>query len=175
VRLKTDIAKQDLPADGELILEATGRAPALRFDQPGTVTMALGDLQLQMTPRKADGSLTELGTFTAPCTLDPGQETTLHSFEVTGEAATPETPVGEGSTSPLKQVYNCFFPIIEHQDVSVEISTALPGSVQEGTFTPQIDIKALSNAGVKATNGLRLTGARSIEGTARATSLLKSP
>lgn len=160
VQLKTDIPKQDIPAVGnDLVVEATGAAPALRFDEPGTATLTVNELALELTPKRPDGTPTELGTFTSACTQDPGQENLLHTFEVTGEPTTPEALVGSGSTPPMSQVYSCPFPLIGTQQVSVDINTELPGSIEEGKFTPQIDIHAVSNAGETATQGLRLIGA----------------
>lgn len=175
VQVPSEIPNQPIPAVGnDLVLNASGSAPGLRFDQPGSATLTVNDLVLKMTPRKADGSPTELGTFESKCTQKDGQNNVLHTFEVTGDAVTPESPTGPGS-KPLKQLYKCPFPLIGVQDVSVEINTELPGTVVAGEFTPPIAVKAISNAGQTATQGLRLVGATTIEGSALATSLVKGP
>lgn len=46
-------------------------------------TISLGDAELKLTPRLADGSPTWLGTITVPCTVKAGQNTQFHSFPVT--------------------------------------------------------------------------------------------
>ncbi|MFD9960824.1 fibronectin type III domain-containing protein [Amycolatopsis sp. NPDC058986] len=176
VKVDADVPNQPIPAKGnDLVVNATGSAPALRFDQPGTATLAVNGLQLEMTPLKADGTPTNLGTFTADCTPAPGQDTVLQTYTVTGPAVTPETVVGTGNHPPLHQVYSCPFPLIGNQDVSIDINAKLPDTIPVGQFTPKIDITAVSNAGKTATEGLRLVGAESIKGSALATSLVSSP
>ncbi|MCE6996603.1 fibronectin type III domain-containing protein [Saccharothrix sp. S26] len=176
VQVATDVPNQPIPAVGnDLVLNAVGSAPGLRFDQPGTATVEVTDLVLEMTPLRADGTPTDLGTFVADCTPEPGQDTVLQTYAVTGAAVTPETPAGTGGTPPLRQTYTCPFPLIGNQNVTVDIDTALPARIGVGEFTPQIGIRAVSNAGPTATQGLRLVGAETIQGTAVATSLVTSP
>ncbi|MFJ6673064.1 fibronectin type III domain-containing protein [Actinosynnema sp. NPDC091369] len=176
VQVATDVPNQPIPAVGhDLVLNAVGSAPGLRFDQPGTATVEVTDLVLEMTPLRADGTPTDLGTFVADCTPTPGQDTVLQTYTVTGSAVTPETPAGTGGTPPLRQVYTCPFPLIGNQNVTVDIDADLPAEIGVGEFTPQIGISAVSNAGPTATQGLRLVGAETIQGTAVATSLVRSP
>ncbi|NUT94322.1 MAG: hypothetical protein HOY78_20100, partial [Saccharothrix sp.] len=176
VQVTTNVPKQPIPASGDLVVNAAGVAPGLRFDQPGTATLSVTDLELEMTPLKADGTPTGLGTFVAPCTPAPNQPTILQTYEVTGAPVTPEAVIGSGAHPPLKQVYNCPFPLIGNQNVTVDISTnPLPDEIAQGTFTPKIDITAVSNAGSTATQGLRLVGGETIQGSALATSLVSSP
>ncbi|MFE9747424.1 fibronectin type III domain-containing protein [Saccharothrix saharensis] len=176
VQVATDVPNQPIPAVGnDLVLNAVGSAPGLRFDQPGTATVEVTDLVLEMTPLRADGTPTDLGTFVADCTPTPNQDTVLQTYAVTGSAVTPETPAGTGGTPPLRQVYTCPFPLIGNQNVTVDIDTDLPAEIGVGEFTPQIGISAVSNAGPTATQGLRLVGAETIQGTAVATSLVRSP
>ncbi|GAA0252736.1 hypothetical protein GCM10010492_61620 [Saccharothrix mutabilis subsp. mutabilis] len=176
VQVTTNVPNQPIPASGDLVVNAAGVAPGLRFDQPGTATLSVTDLELEMTPLKADGTPTGLGTFIAPCTPAPNQPTILQTYEVTGAPVTPEPVIGSGAHPPLKQVYNCPFPLIGNQNVTVDISTnPLPNEIAQGTFTPKIDITAVSNAGSTATQGLRLVGGETIQGSALATSLVSSP
>ncbi|HET6289392.1 MAG TPA: fibronectin type III domain-containing protein, partial [Amycolatopsis sp.] len=70
------------------IVNASGSAPALRFDQPGTATLSVHDLVLTMTPLTASGAETGLGTFVADCTPANGQANVLHTFTVTPAADT---------------------------------------------------------------------------------------
>ncbi|WP_409494335.1 fibronectin type III domain-containing protein [Amycolatopsis sp. cmx-11-12] len=176
VKVDSDVPNQPIPAAGnDFIVNAKGSAPALRFDQPGTATLAVNGLQLVMTPLKADGGMTGLGTFTSDCTLPEGQQTVLQTYTVTGAAVTPDKVVGTGSHPPLHQVFSCPFPLIGDQNVSVDINAALPDTIPMGQFTPKIDITAVSNAGKTATEGLRLVGAESLKGSALATSLVSSP
>ncbi|SFH42885.1 Fibronectin type III domain-containing protein [Amycolatopsis regifaucium] len=176
VKVDADVPNQPLPAAGnDLVVNAKGSAPALRFDQPGAATLAVNGLQLVMTPLKADGTLTGLGTFTSDCTLSEGAATVLQTYTVTGAPVTPEAVVGAGNHPPLHQVYSCPFPLIGNQDVAVDINATLPDTITAGQFTPKMDITAVSNAGKTATEGLRLVGAETIKGSALATSLVSSP
>ncbi|ONI71316.1 hypothetical protein ALI144C_50960 [Actinosynnema sp. ALI-1.44] len=176
VRVPTTVPKQPIPAIGnDLVVNAEGSAPGLRFDKPGKATLSVDALEMEMTPLRADGSPTDLGTFKSACVMNPGQPTLLHSYDVTGNPVTPETIVGQGNVPPLKQAYTCPFPLIGNQDVTVDISADLPAKVKAGDFTPKIDITAVANAGPTATQGLRLVSAETIQGTARATSLVSSP
>ncbi|MER5268202.1 DUF6801 domain-containing protein [Actinosynnema sp. NPDC002837] len=176
VQVAADVPDQPIPAVGnDLVLDAVGSAPGLRFDQPGAATVEVTDLVLEMTPLRADGTPTDLGTFVADCTPTPDQDTVLQTYTVSGAAVTPETPAGTGGTPPLRQVYTCPFPLIGNQNVTVDIDTDLPAEIGVGEFTPQLDITAVSNAGPTATQGLRLVGAETIQGTAVATSLVRTP
>ncbi|MFD7659008.1 DUF6801 domain-containing protein [Actinosynnema sp. NPDC059797] len=177
VQVTSTVPNQPIPAvGGDLVVNATGSAPGLRFDQPGTATLDVVDLVLEMTPLRADGTPTELGTFVSDCTPAANQDTLLQTYQVTGSAVTPETPTGVGGTPPLRQNYTCPFPLIGNQDVVVDIDTDdLPGEVAVGEFTPPIAITAVSNAGPTSTQGLRLVGGETIEGKAVATSLVDAP
>ncbi|ALG15461.1 hypothetical protein AOZ06_41660 [Kibdelosporangium phytohabitans] len=176
VQVPTTVPKQAIPAVGnDLVVNAEGSAPGLRFDKPGKATLSVTSLEMEMTPLRADGTPTDLGTFTSGCTLNTGQPTLLHSYDVTGNPVTPETIVGQGNVPPLKQAYTCPFPLIGNQDVTVDIAATLPAKVKVGDFTPKIDITAVANAGPTATQGLRLVSAETIQGTARATSLVAAP
>lgn len=67
------------------------------------------DLQLEMTPRRADGTPTDLGTFKSDWTLQDGQSTILHKFDVQGgqepDSEAPAVPgnvtVGEVTTNSI--------------------------------------------------------------------------
>nr|WP_232328212.1 fibronectin type III domain-containing protein [Kibdelosporangium sp. MJ126-NF4] len=176
VQVPTSIPQQLIPAVGnDLVVNAEGAAPGLRFDKPGTATLSVTALEMEMTPLRADGTPTDLGTFNSVCTLNAGQSTLLHSYAVTGNEVIPEAVVGQGNVPPLKQTYTCPFPLIGNQDVTVDIQTALPTKAKVGEFLPKIDITAVANAGTTATQGLRLVSAETIQGLARATSLVSAP
>ncbi|WP_020667381.1 DUF6801 domain-containing protein [Amycolatopsis nigrescens] len=73
-----------LPATGPFDVLAEGKAPRLLFRDPGTASVTVGDFRATLTPKKADGGPTGIGTFTSECTLLPGQNTTLGSFTIAG-------------------------------------------------------------------------------------------
>ncbi|MFE2756542.1 DUF6801 domain-containing protein [Actinosynnema sp. NPDC059335] len=80
-----------VPASGPFDTVATGGTPPVAFPAAGFTTIDVGDFEVTLTPRKADGSETGLGTFVSPCTLLPGQATRLHEFTVEGGTTTGPT------------------------------------------------------------------------------------
>ncbi|KAA5827148.1 hypothetical protein F1721_29645 [Saccharopolyspora hirsuta] len=77
------IPSTPVPESGELSTTITGPVPGLTIHQPGEVTFAVGSTFLgKITPKQADGSETELGTFDLPCTLDEGQDPALAAVPV---------------------------------------------------------------------------------------------
>lgn len=87
--------------------------------------------------------------------------------------------VGGGSASAqvrtLTLQYNCTFPIIGSQSVSVTISADIPTSVPVNTLTQPFTINTSANAGRNAGNSLRLLGGRTIDGSATAGAHLTAP
>ncbi|WP_199439892.1 DUF6801 domain-containing protein [Umezawaea beigongshangensis] len=71
-----------VPSSGAFDVVATGGTPAVTFAVAGPTTIDVGNFSTTLTPRRADGSLTGLGTFTSNCTLRPGQDTRLYEFTV---------------------------------------------------------------------------------------------
>lgn len=103
------VSKYDVPATKQnLVLNATGSTPSLRFPQDGTARVSVDTLALNLIIRKADGTAIELppvgtdsdgdkATFDVACNLEPGQNTSLASIKVgTGaapaDASAPEAP-----------------------------------------------------------------------------------
>jgi hypothetical protein len=76
------VAKTNVPASGSFNTVATGTNPPLTFTRAGTTTITVGNFSTTLTPRKADGTTTGLGTFTSDCTLKPNQTTKLYQFPV---------------------------------------------------------------------------------------------
>ncbi|MBB4688718.1 DUF6801 domain-containing protein [Amycolatopsis jiangsuensis] len=102
VSVPTDVPKTDIPASGELDVNATGSTPSLTFDTAGQAQITVGDLELVVTPRKADGSVTGItpdGTIDAPCTQDEGQDNTLATFDITDGSAAPQAVSEEAAVS----------------------------------------------------------------------------
>ncbi|QFZ21505.1 DUF6801 domain-containing protein [Saccharothrix syringae] len=78
------VAKTNVPSNGSSFpTVATGSTAPLTLTKAGTTTITVGNFSTTLTPRKGDGSLTGLGTFTSNCTLKPNQATTLYTFPVT--------------------------------------------------------------------------------------------
>jgi len=76
------IPSTPVPASGSFDTVASGPVPTATITKAGTTTVSVGGFSTTLTPKKADGSPTGLGTFTSDCTLDPGQDAQLVSFQV---------------------------------------------------------------------------------------------
>lgn len=77
------VAEQPMPDNGDNFqIDADGATPSLTFNEPGEVTISVGDLVMLLEPRDANGALTGLGPFEAECAVDPNQDTTLHCMTV---------------------------------------------------------------------------------------------
>ncbi|MGW4400961.1 DUF6801 domain-containing protein [Amycolatopsis nivea] len=82
VTVPLTVAKTTLPQSGSFTAQATGSVPPIVVPNAGKTTVTLGGFSTRLTPKKADGSFTGLGSFTSDCTLDPGQDGVLLSFDV---------------------------------------------------------------------------------------------
>ncbi|MEU4746099.1 DUF6801 domain-containing protein [Actinosynnema sp. NPDC023658] len=78
--------------------------------------------------------------------------------------------VGQAATASLTLVYNCPFPLIGAQDMSVQIvASNLPASAVVGQPLPATNVTATATVPANATLGLALVGAKTVEGTATST------
>ncbi|MFD0205706.1 MULTISPECIES: DUF6801 domain-containing protein [Saccharothrix] len=78
------VPKTPVPAEGAFDVVASGPVPTAVIPKAGTTTVTVGNYSTTLTPKKADGTDTGLGTFTSNCVLDPGQDPTLIRFDVSG-------------------------------------------------------------------------------------------
>lgn len=86
VSVPNDVPKTPIPESGELVVEASGAAPSLTFSQPGQAKINVGDFELEMIVRNAQGQSVELpGPKQWPCKVVSGQSGLLHTFTITGE------------------------------------------------------------------------------------------
>lgn len=77
-----------VPASGPMTVQATGTTPQLVFRQPGHATVTVGnDFTAHVTLRDANGNPTGPGEVDPSCTLDPGQNTVVSSFDITSPVA----------------------------------------------------------------------------------------
>lgn len=86
-----DIPQVAIPATaGPFPTNAHGSTPSLTFTnaQAGTGVISVGDLVLTITPRDANGQPTGLGTFDSECTVVPGQNQVMHTFQITTSGST---------------------------------------------------------------------------------------
>ncbi|WP_461119033.1 DUF6801 domain-containing protein [Saccharothrix stipae] len=94
------VAKTNVPASGPFDTVATGGTPPITFANAGLTTITVGNFSTTLTPRKADGSETGLGTFTSDCTLKPDQNTRLYQFTVTPATVPTTTTTTTTTTQP---------------------------------------------------------------------------
>ncbi|WP_309115912.1 DUF6801 domain-containing protein [Saccharothrix sp.] len=93
------VPKTNVPAEGSFDVVASGPVPTAVIPKAGTTTVTVGNYSTTLTPRKADGSETGLGTFTSNCTLDPGQNAELVRFDVGGGGPTTTTTTSTTTTT----------------------------------------------------------------------------
>ncbi|MFE9746500.1 DUF6801 domain-containing protein [Saccharothrix saharensis] len=92
---------------------------------------------------------------------------------VVGGSALWGAGVGSAATARLTLVYNCPFPLIGAQDMSVEIVVEdLPDTAVVGEPVPEARVTATATVPELATQGLRLVGAETVEGTATAQTVI---
>ena len=84
-------------------------------------------------------------------------------------------PVSSSAPVSVTLNYNCPFPLIGDQAMSVKISSDIPDTITVGQPTGQFNISAIATVGANATSGLNLVGAKTIEGSALANAGVASP
>jgi hypothetical protein len=105
--LRLIVPRTDVPASGPMTFHATGTAPSLVFRQPGHATINVGsDLAMHLTLRDSSGNPpTAASNVDLPCTLDPGQNTVVFSFDITPmPAAHPATATATTGPVPAATV-----------------------------------------------------------------------
>lgn len=80
--LPLTVAKTAVPSSGPFTTPATGSVPPVQLPNAGKTALTIGGFSTRLTPKKADGSFTGLGSFTSDCTLDAGQDPVLLSFDL---------------------------------------------------------------------------------------------
>jgi hypothetical protein len=141
VNVPITLDKTNIPASGELNINAAGKTPSLTFTQPGQAKITVGDLNLKVTPRKADGSVTGItpdGTIDAPCTQDAGQANTLATITI----------AGGGGTTPPATTPPATTPPVTTPPVTTPPTTTPPGGGIKYSFgiTGSTSLKSLGSA-----------------------------
>lgn len=82
--LPLTVPRTDVPASGPITVTANGATPVFVFHRTGHATITVDSgLTVHLIPRDASGNPTIAGQVDASCTLDPGQNDVLTSFEIT--------------------------------------------------------------------------------------------
>jgi len=141
--LPLTVAKTAVPPSGAFTTQASGSVPPVRLPNAGKTTLTIGGFSTQLTPKKADGSYTGLGSFTSDCTPDPGQDPVLLSFELGSSRAyrvTGSTTLKAlGATAPLTGSFAAFSPVFDRTRAEFKVFGFVPGTadLQFGTDGPQ--------------------------------------
>ena len=101
------VEKTAIPASGGFTVKATGKTPSLKFPTPGHIKITVGALDLNITAKKADGTLASIppsNPFDAPCALEPPtQNNILKEGEILpggGSTTSPPPPTSSSTTPP---------------------------------------------------------------------------
>jgi hypothetical protein len=132
--LPLTVAKTAVPPSGPFTANASGSVPPVQLPNAGKTTLTIGGFSTRLTPKKADGSYTGLGSFTADCTLDPGQDPVLLSFDlgvpreyrVTGST----TLKALGATAPVTGSFAvpAFSPAFDRTRAEFKVFGFVPGT-----------------------------------------------
>ncbi|MCK2238537.1 MULTISPECIES: DUF6801 domain-containing protein [unclassified Crossiella] len=93
--------KTPIPDSGPFDVIAKGKAPSFALPNPGRTTIDVGNFLTTLTPLKADGTPTGLGTFDSACTIkatEPPQKTRLYEVDVLPPGGT-TTTTSSGTTT----------------------------------------------------------------------------
>ncbi|WP_424186102.1 DUF6801 domain-containing protein [Actinokineospora sp. G85] len=102
VNVPITVPKTNVPASGAFDIAAFGETPSLSFQTPGQATITIGELKLNLHPKRADGTDTGLGVFDSQCKLVPGQNTTLATFQI-NPGPTTQPPTSEPTEPPTSE------------------------------------------------------------------------
>ncbi|MCR6485814.1 hypothetical protein M8542_23595 [Amycolatopsis sp. OK19-0408] len=133
LNLPLTVAKTPVPQAGPFTTNASGSVPPVQLPNAGRTTLTIGDFSARLTPKKADGSFTGLGSFTSDCTLDPGQDPVLLSFDV-GAASRDYGVTGTttlkalGATAPLTGSFTGFSPAFDRTRAEFKVFGFVPGT-----------------------------------------------
>lgn len=93
-------APAELPAEGDLVLEAPSEVAPVTVEFPGELTFAARELSVELTGYRADGTVAEPPTTALTCAADPGQDTTLAAVPVSAEGAPPSSTTPPAPDEP---------------------------------------------------------------------------
>jgi len=134
--LPLTVAKTAVPPSGSFTTQASGSVPPVQLPNAGKTTVAIGGFSTRLTPKKADGSFTGLGSFTSDCTLDPGQDPVLLSFDLGSSPSREYRVTGSttlkalGATAPLTGSFAvpAFSPAFDRTRAEFKVFGFVPGT-----------------------------------------------
>lgn len=102
LKVPLDFPKTNIPDSGPFDVNAKGKAPSFSLPNPGRTTIDVGNFLTTLTPKKADGTPTGLGTFDSACTIkqtEPPQKTRLYEVDVLPPGGTTTTTTSSTTTT----------------------------------------------------------------------------
>lgn len=91
-----------LPAQGNMVLSATGTVQPTIVRAAGDVTFTAAAISVLLAPRTATGAATNPAMIPLSCQLVPGQQATLATVPVGGAGGSPAPqPAGHGQSNPI--------------------------------------------------------------------------
>lgn len=141
VQVPVTVAKTSVPSSGAFDIPATGQTPSLTFPEAGTAVINIGNLDLNMIARNAAGDPIALpggkpdGSFDAPCTLKPGQDTELASFPIVGDPGPGNTPPTATNVSATATTATAVQIPLKGQDADGDPLTYTVSTPGHGTAT----------------------------------------
>ncbi|MFG2864414.1 DUF6801 domain-containing protein [Streptomyces sioyaensis] len=153
--VRFSINKVTIPkSDRAFAVAATGSAPSRTFHKPGKVRIAVGDLNLTLVGKQANGK--PLGPVNAACKLDAHQSPVVASFAITGTGTTTGSPAsgtsGTGATTGSSSAGTSALSS-SHANATVHGTTAMTGQDTK-------DLTLLAVGTLVAGGGVFLFGSR---------------
>ncbi|RSD13836.1 DUF6801 domain-containing protein [Amycolatopsis eburnea] len=133
--LPLTVAKTAVPASGPFTTQASGTVPPVQLPNAGKTALTIGGFSTRLTPKKADGSFTGLGSFTSDCTLDAGQDPVLLSFDLGSTQTVRDYGVtgtttlkALGATAPVTGSFTGFTPAFDRTRAEFKVFGFVPGT-----------------------------------------------
>ncbi|MGW4519474.1 DUF6801 domain-containing protein [Amycolatopsis sp. NPDC004378] len=133
LNLPLTVARTAVPQSGPFTTNASGSVPPVQLPNAGKTTLTIGGFSARLTPKKADGSFTGLGSFTSDCTLDPGQDPVLLSFDLGASArdygvSGTTTLKALGASAPVTGSFTGFSPAFDRTRAEFKVFGFVPGT-----------------------------------------------
>ncbi len=141
INVPVTVHKVNVPASGAFDILATGETPSLTFPEAGEAVINIGALDLRMIARNAAGDPIALpggrpdGSFDAPCTLKPGQDTELARFPIVGDPDPTNTPPTATNVSATATTATAVQIPLKGQDADGDPLTYTVSTPGHGTAT----------------------------------------
>lgn len=128
-----------VPAEGDMVLTATGPVPTAAFGSAGEAALTPAGLSLSFAPRMADGSPSVPPGLDVDCGPAPGQEGTLATIAVKGSGPDAKPPVPPAPPSEAVERPDVPVPT-EHRDRVNALIATTDDELEDGEDSCPIEI-----------------------------------